>query len=589
MRAPPVRWPAREQAGLRVPCRLMTLAVSADATAAADDGDGPAPSSLSPLCLLWEVGSTPAGLVARALDDGQRRTERRGGVDRLGRGRGRSTRAGRRRAADRRCAPRRVCCLSRRASSPRSKTRRPKGRAAARGAVDGGGARAQRLNAWSLRLFDVYTLQPLGRCTLELMMAIARVPVAIARCAGGRGARVVGGARGRRRRPAWSLLAAHRVPARLPVSPTALRASGARLAPAAAGGAARRPSSRSRPPPRASTANGVDGGRVTDVHRRPTDLDVHAMRCAGARRRRVGRACRRRSRRRRRAPRARVDLMGSGPDGEGTALPADGGGGAVAEAAASAAAAGLAAAVGRGARERRPRALRRAGAAVQVARAARRCTPRALLPPARSDALPARALLEDVTGRLNEEDDMTPRCARSCHADDAPGSARRRVGRRHRRVVRHRDDGDRRRRRRERPPVWRRAQLVGTGRRWHAEPGGGARERSAPRRAAGACGGASDTQAARALHSATPAPLTFHGRFSGSLRSTGRAGASMSLRARRLRRGHRRLAPQRVLEAGAPLAARASRRRRHGARRVLAQRAPVGALRGLRGGAAGGC
>ena len=52
----------REQAGLRVPCRLMTLAVvDADATAAADDGDGPAPSSLpSPLCLLWEVGSTPA-------------------------------------------------------------------------------------------------------------------------------------------------------------------------------------------------------------------------------------------------------------------------------------------------------------------------------------------------------------------------------------------------------------------------------------------------------------------------------------------------------------------------------------------------
>ena len=90
---------------------------------------------------------------------------------------------------------------------------------------------------------------------------------------------------------------------------------------------------------------------------------------------------------------------------------------------------------------------------------------RALCPPGAAQPLPA-LLLEDVTGRLNTEDDMTF-CEvrlRSCHADEAAARLEE--------LANH-------------PPV----------RGWP-----------------------SDTQL-RGLHSATPAPLTFHRSFSDSLKS----------------------------------------------------------------------
>ena len=408
----------REQAGLRVPCRLMTLAVvDADATAAADDGDGPAPSSLpSPLCLLWEVGSTPAdsspapSTMANAGPSGAAA------------------------AAD--TAPWTLDASGPAASGHRL-LRTSQGLLSEQAGVvaeiensapqgEGGGtagqwtaaaAARQRLNPWSLRLFDVYTLQPLGRCTLDCLPP-GRVPVAIS-------------LQRRSELVWWVVLEAADDGQRglssqlivcqltLPVSPTALRASGARLAPAAA--AARRGDLVALAVLRRVL---LDGKRVDwwtfDVHR-SQHLVVHAMRCAGAR---LGAASGGVTIAPTPARTEIVDLMGSGPDGEGTlTLPADGGGGAVAEAAAAAAAAGLAAAsVEALASDDLVRCVAPAPPWVEGAASVHEL--RALCPPGAAQPLPA-LLLEDVTGRLNTEDDMTF-CEvrlRSCHADDAPGSA----------------------------------------------------------------------------------------------------------------------------------------------------------------------
>ena len=517
----------REQAGLRVPCRLMTLAVvDADATAAADDGDGPAPSSLpSPLCLLWEVGSTPADSspapstmanagpsgAAAAADTAPWTLDASGPA-----------------ASGHRLRTSRVCCPSRRASSPRSNSA-PQGEAAAR---RGSGRRRRRRVSASThgRLplrFIHCSLRPLHLDCLPP----GRVPVATSLQR--RSELVWGGARGRRRRPAWSLLAAHRVPAHPPRLAHALRASGARLAPAAA--AARRGDLVALAVLRRVL---LDGKRVDwwtlDVHR-SQHLVVHAMRCAGAR---LGAASGGVTIAPTPARTEIVDLMGSGPDGEDAELPADGGGGAVAEAAAAAArrAGGSA---GRGARERRPRALRRAGAAVGRGR---RVGARAARQPGVAQPLP---LLEDVTGRLNTEDDMTF-CEvrlRSCHADDAPGSA---------------------------AAASAAATAASSATAMTATAvvaDANAHQFGVPNLSALAAVAAADEAAARLESSLTTRRCAGGRRTRSCAASTRRrlrrsrsplvlrppAGGELALRRpRRLRRHHRRLAPQRVLEAGAP-------------------------------------
>ena len=144
----------REQAGLRVPCRLMTLAVvDADATAAADDGDGPRRRRSPRRSVSCGGRPTPAdSSPAPSTTVTPGRAARRRRPTRL---RGPSTRAGRRRAATGCCAPRRVCCPSRRASSPRSKTRRPKaGTASLRGS---GRRRRRRVSASTLGRFACST------------------------------------------------------------------------------------------------------------------------------------------------------------------------------------------------------------------------------------------------------------------------------------------------------------------------------------------------------------------------------------------------------------------------------------------------
>ena len=315
----------------------------------------------------------------------------------------------------------------------------PKGRAAARRAVDGGGGGASAPQPWSLRLFDVYTCS-LSAAAPSTAPAGASCP-SRSRCSDGRVVWWVvleaadDGQRGSLRGCARCQLARRLPP---PTACCSLIASSSRTPASRAGGgggataAAKWPSSPwlppTRRPPRRQTARRLVADATSTAPKREERRSRDAMR---GRTSLLGAASRRRDDFAPTPARTEiVDLMGGGPDGrraDADARRADGGGGAVdgGRAAAASSGGGAGGGVGRSARERRPRALRRAGAAVGRGRRVGARAARAL--PARRGAPCSRPalLLEDVTGRLNTEDDMTF-CEvrlRSCHADDAPGSA----------------------------------------------------------------------------------------------------------------------------------------------------------------------